>query len=140
MRSVLPSPLLRGAFVLDAVVSAAAGVLQLAPGAQAATWLGLPLPLLTESGVFLLVYGAALALLSRSRALWAPLVQMVVIGNLGWALGCVAALAFGWLVPSTLGTAWVLLQAAAVLLFAALQGAGLRRSAAAPLAAGLARS
>ncbi|MEK8051536.1 hypothetical protein AACH10_14905 [Ideonella sp. DXS22W] len=140
MRSVLPSPLLRGAFVLDAVVSAAAGVLQLAPGARMVAWLGLPAPLLTETGVFLLAYAGALLLLARSRTLWAPLVQAVVLGNAGWALGCVLALLLGWLAPTALGTAWLLLQAVAVLAFAAAEGLGLARSAPAPAAVGLARS
>jgi hypothetical protein len=140
MRTVLPSPLLRGAFLLDAGVSAGAGLLQLVPGARAAAWLGLPAPLLTETGLFLLIYAAALVLMARSRALWAPLVQAVVIGNGGWALGCLAVLLTGWLAPSALGSAWLVLQAVAVLVFAAAQALGLARSAAAPGAAHLVRS
>lgn len=138
MRTVLPSPLLRGAFLLDAGISAGAGVLQLLSGAAA--WLGLPAPLLTETGLFLLVYAAALVLLARSRVLWALLVQGVVIGNGVWALACVAVLPSGWLAPSALGTGWLLLQAVAVLVFAAAQALGLARSAAAPETAQLARS
>ncbi|MDT7834056.1 hypothetical protein [Aquabacterium sp. OR-4] len=144
MRSVLPSPLLRGALVLDAVVSAASGLLQLALGATAAAWLGLPLALLTETGVFMLVYAAVLALLARSRGLAVPLVQGVVGANLLWAAASLAIVLAG---PSlglagirTLGTVWLLMNLASVSLFAALQLAGLQRSAPAPAQPGLARS
>lgn len=142
MRSVLPSPLLRGGLLLDASVSAAAGLLQVGSGARGADALGLPAPLLSGSGGFMLVYAAVLVLMARSRALWAPMVQAVVIGNVGWALGCVAALCLSLPAPTALGTAWLLLQAVAVLVFAAAEGLGLRRSApaSAPAAAALARS
>lgn len=135
MRTVLPSPLLRGALLLDAAISTAAALLHLAPGGHTAAWLGLPPALLTETGVFMLLWAAALLWLARSRTLAAPLVQALVLGNLGWALGCVAALATDLLAPTALGSAWLLLQAVAVLGFAVLQAAGLRRSAGAAGAA-----
>jgi hypothetical protein len=125
---LLPSSTLRMALWTDAAVSGAAGALQLAGGDALAAALGLPDSLSLYSGVFLLGYAALLVAMARAPRLHAALVALVVFGNLGWALGCVGLPAAGALSPSSLGWAWLLLQALAVVVFAAWEGAGWRAS------------
>ena len=129
--SLLPSSTLRRALWTDAAVSGAAGALQLAGGDTLAAAFGLPAPLSLASGVFLLGYAAMLVAMARAPRLHAALVALVVFGNLGWALACVGLPAAGVLNPSSLGLAWLLLQALAVAVFAAWEGAGWRASPAA---------
>ena len=136
MNTVKPSRLLRGALLADALVSAGAAALQLLPAGAVAELTGLPRPLLAATGAFLLVYVALLLVMARSTRLWSTLVLLVVIGNAGWALGCLA-LAIRWALPAP-GTAWLLVQAVAVLAFALLQWRGLAASPAATPAAGAA--
>jgi hypothetical protein len=56
----------------------------------------------------------------------------VIVGNLLWTVGSVLLVALGWFSPTWLGTAFVLAQAAAVLLLTELQFTGLRRLGPAP--------
>jgi hypothetical protein len=127
--SLLPSSTLRAALWTDAVVSASAGALQLAGGDALAAAFGLPPSLHLYSGVFLLAYAALLVAMARASRLPAALLALVVFGNLGWALGCIGLL--GGLDPTPLGAAWLGLQALAVVVFAAWEGAGWRASPAA---------
>jgi len=53
---------------------------------------------------------------------------VVVIGNLGWAVACVGLLASGIVSPNVLSVAFVIVQAVAVLVFAAMEYSGLRAS------------
>jgi hypothetical protein len=128
---LLPSPTLRMALWTDAAVSGAAGALQLAGGDALAAAFGLPDLLSLASGVFLLGYAALLVAMARAPRLPAALLALVVFGNLGWALGCVGLPMADVLSPSSLGRAWLLLQALAVVVFAAWEGAGWRASPAA---------
>lgn len=128
---LLPSPTLRMALWTDAIVSGAAGALQLAGGDALAAALGLPASLCLASGVFLLGYAAMLVAMARASRLHAALVALVVIGNLGWALCCVGLPVAGVLDPTLLGGAWLGLQAVSVLVFAAWEFAGWRASPAA---------
>lgn len=128
MRTVQPSRLLRTALVADATVSGAAAVLQLA----AADWLNerllLPRPLLAETGILLVAYTAFLVVLARRSTVWSLAVAIVVGGNVAWGFGCIGSLATGVLSPNAPGSAFLLLQAAAVFAFAALEYAGLKVS------------
>ena len=126
MHAIQPSPLLKLTLAADALVSGAVAVLQLALGAALASLLALPHGLLTESGIFLVGYAALLAYLARGAAIPRALVWLLVIGNAGWAAGCVLLIALAH--PSGLGTAYLLIQAATVLVFAGLQWAGLKGS------------
>jgi hypothetical protein len=55
------------------------------------------------------------------------MVWAVVACNVLWAMDCVALLFTGWIDPSLLGVAFLLMQAVAVAAFAELQVVGLRR-------------
>jgi len=128
MRTIEPSRLLRFAFGIDAVGTAAVAAVQLATLDRLPALTQLPQALLLESGVFMAAYAVLLLGLMRAARLWRALVVFIAAGNGLWALGCLAAVAA--MSPNAWGTAWLLFQAAAVLLFAGLQAAGLLRSAA----------
>lgn len=127
MTSVHPSRLLRAAFVIDAAASGALGLLQVAATDFANARLGLPAEVVFGIGAFMLAYAASLALLARSATVPRIAALIVIVGNSGWVVGCVALAA--WYAPLTaLGVGYLLLQAAAVAAFAGLQAAGLARS------------
>ncbi len=128
MNTVKPSPLLKWAFLADAGVSGAVAVLQLGLSTRLATLLNLPPPLLLGTGLFLAGYAALLVVMARSAALWRPLVQFIVIGNVGWAVACIALIAGGLVAPGPLGVGFLIVQAVAVLIFAGLQAMGLAGS------------
>ena len=138
MRTVSPSPLLKTALAADAAVSGAVGVLQLAAANLLGNLSGLPRALLVETGIFLVAYTVLLVALARSARVASAVVGALVLGNVAWAAACVALLAAGTFPLSGLGVAVVVVQALAVLAFAALEYAGLRRSA--PLSASALRA
>jgi len=126
--SVLASPnFLRNVLRVDAASCLASGAVQLAGGGALAALLSLPQPLLAGTGAFLLAYGAFVAWLSTRDPVPRPLVGLLAVGNAAWGLGCIGLLTLGGLQPSALGTAWVIAQAATVLVLAELQWTGLRR-------------
>ena len=132
MQTIEPSRLLRTVLLVDAVVSAGVAALQLFAGPLLAGLLALPAMLLLESGIFLVAYVARLLAMARSARLWSWLVRVVIVGNVAWAAGCVGLPLLLATPPSAPGVAFLLLQAAAVLAFAALQWRGLRQSPPAP--------
>lgn len=127
MKSIQASQLLKTALLADAAVSAAAAALQLAIPDGLAELLRLPRVLLVETGAFLAIYVVLLVAMARAARLWSPLVWVVVLGNVGWALGCVGLAVSP--VPGALGAAFLLAQALAVLVFATLEYRGLKSSA-----------
>lgn len=128
MHQVHSSPLLRLALLVDAVISGASGVLQVAAPERLSTTLQLPQALLEGTGQFYLAYAAALLWLATRQRLWLPLAQLIVFGNLAWGLAGLAGLLSDGLTPNALGTGFVLMQVLAVTAFAAVQWLGLRRS------------
>lgn len=127
MKTVHPSRLLKTALLADAAVSAGAAALQLLAADTLAALTQLPRALLVETGVFLALYVAMLVAMARAARLPAALVRVVVFGNLGWALGCLALAATP--LPGALGLAFLIGQAAAVTVFAVLEYRGLASSA-----------
>lgn len=127
--SVFSSPrFLRNVLLLDAVSCLACGALQVFAVGPAATVLGLPSGLLSASGIFLLVYACVVAFIATRNPIPRPLVWLLVFGNFGWAVLCVGLLFSSAAAHvSVWGTAYVLLQAATVVVLAELQWFGLRR-------------
>ena len=122
---------LRLALKLDAVASGALGLLAAVAAPMLETLLGIPAALLLPLGLFLVAYAAAVWL-TGARARLSRTAAWAVVGlNAVWAIDSLALVAAGWLPLTALGVAFVLAQAAAVTLFAALQILGLRRLAAA---------
>ena len=112
----------------DAASCAATGALQVAFTGALARMTGLPTPLLMGTGVFLLAYAAAAAFMASRRTPPRTLIGLVAVGNIGWAIACIALLVSGVFALSALGLAWVLAQVACVVVLAELQWIGLRRS------------
>ena len=122
------TPLLRNAFMLDAVVSGAAAVLMIAGAPFLEPLLQLPQPLLIGAGLVLVPYVALLVALSR-RPTVSRLMVIDVIGlNVLWSAASIGLLFTGWVEPSALGYAFVIIQAAAVALFAEIQFIAMRRA------------
>lgn len=132
MRTVYPSPLLKSVLAIDAVVSGAVALLQLAAAGWLSERLQLPQALLVETGAFLVAYTVLLVALARSARVSSAIIGAIVLGNVAWAAGCVALLATDGAAPGGLGTAYVVVQALAVLGFAALEYVGVRGSEPAP--------
>ena len=128
MTTVRPHSLLRTALLVDAAGSGALALLQLLATDTLAPLLGVPAPVLLGTGLFFVAYVTLLVLMARAAQLPVALVWLVVVGNAGWAVGCVGAMLSGWLQPSAAGVGYLLFQAVAVLLFATLQRMGLARS------------
>lgn len=105
---------------LDAATCAAVAALQLALPQPLSLWLGLAVALLLGSAVFLLAYVGLLLVMARTAHLWPWVLQLVVWGNVGWGLGCLA-LAFGAFGITGLGVGYLLLQALTVFAIAAWQ-------------------
>jgi len=119
--------LLRLALRLDALVTGANGAAYLLAAPVLADLLGLSPGLLRGTGAFLLAYGAAVWLIGTRRPLPAGAARTVVGLNALWATGSVVVVLTDALTATTAGDVWLVLQAAVVAGFAALQVAGLRR-------------
>jgi hypothetical protein len=132
--TILPSAFLRRALLLDAASCAALGLLLALGAAPLGWWFHLPLPLLRESGLFLLGFAALLGWACTRPRLPRLLVLGIVAGNALWALDSVLLLLPGWIAPNGLGACFILVQAIVTALIAELEYVGLRRSAAAAMA------
>ena len=119
--------LLRLALGLDAVVTGANGAAYLLGASLLDGPLGLSPGLLRGVGVFLLVYAAAVWFVATRRRIPGAAVEAVIGANVLWALGSVVAAVVGIGSLTGLGAAWLVLQAAVVAGFAAVQFVGLRR-------------
>jgi hypothetical protein len=121
------STLLRRALRLDAVASGAMGAAMALAAALLAGWFDLPAALLRGAGLALVPFAALLAYLAARDPLPRPAVLAVVAVNLVWVAGSLLVLVVGWVEPTALGVAFVVVQAVAVAGFAGLQEWGLRR-------------
>ncbi len=119
--------LLRPALGLDAVVTGANGAAYLLGATLLDGPLGLSPTLLRGVGAFLLVYAGAVWLVASRRQISGAAVEAVIGANVLWAVGSVAVAVVGIGSLTGLGAGWLVLQAAVVAAFAALQLAGLRR-------------
>ncbi|MBB3086386.1 hypothetical protein [Geodermatophilus sabuli] len=121
-----PPTLLHRALALDAAVTGVNGAAYLLAAGPLADLLGLPAAWLRGTGVFLLVFTAAVGSVAARPVPSA--VRAVVAANALWAAGSIAVVLAGIGTPTTPGAVWLVLQAAVVAAFAVLQAAGLRRS------------
>jgi hypothetical protein len=122
------SRLLRLALKLDAVATGALGVLSLVSGPLLNDLLGTPVALLWPTGLFLIAYAAAIWVTAVRPTINRAAAWAAVVLNLLWVADSVVLVVAGWLPLTVLGTAFVVVQAVAVLLFADLQFVGLRRA------------
>jgi hypothetical protein len=138
MNKIAVSPLLRRALRLDAVMSAAAGIVMALCAAPLQALLQLPATLLLAAGVFCIGYAIVLAGMARRLALPGWTVWTIIVGNALWAAACVLLAVAGWLQPNAYGIAFLLVQGALVAGFAELQWLAVRRGSRSPAVAGCA--
>jgi len=117
---------LRAVLLVDAVVSAATGLLLALGGGLLEPWIGVPAMLTRGAGVSLLPFAALVAYVATRPTLSQPAVWAVIAYNALWTIDSFALLLSGWISPTTLGIAFVAAQALAVAVLAELQYVGLR--------------
>jgi hypothetical protein len=124
-----PGPtLLRTSLRLDAVVTGVNGIAYLALAGPLESLLGLDSNIGIPIGIFLTLYGIAVAALGMAKTINTKAATVVAVGNTAWVVLSVVALAEGALDLTLVGSVWTLMQAATVGAFAALQYLGLRKA------------
>lgn len=118
---------LRRALVLDAVASGIVGVLLVLTAGSLQHLLGLPTSLLRWSGVLLVPFAGLLSWIATRERTSPDAVATIIGGNALWVVASILLLVNGWVTPTWLGEAFVLLQAAVVSVFAYLEYSGLRQ-------------
>ena len=112
--------------LVDAVATGATAIL-LSLGAEfLQPLLQLPVPLLRGAGLFLVPFVVCVAALARMARVPSRAMAAVVAINTAWVIASVWLVVGGPFQPSVLGTAFVLMQAAVVAIFAELGWFGLR--------------
>ncbi|HET7491795.1 MAG TPA: hypothetical protein VFK01_07935 [Bradyrhizobium sp.] len=123
-----PSSFLRRALQTDALFSGVSAALLTLGAAMLAPLMNLPVPLLRETGVFLIAYAALVGWLGMRATMPRALVVIVIAGNAAWTVASIALLFSGAVAPNLLGEAAIAAQAIVVGALAELQYVGLRRS------------
>jgi hypothetical protein len=119
---------LRYALIADAVASGATGALMIAGADLLTGLLGLPVALMRESGLLLVPYVGLVAFVGTRDSIPFTAVKAIIALNVLWVLGSVGLLVGGFVAPTLLGYAFVIVQAIAVGVLAELQIVGLRRT------------
>jgi hypothetical protein len=125
---MLSSNLLRFALTIDAVASAASAALLLFGAAALTGLLGLPEELMRVAGIILVPFVMLVGYTATRAKPTEGVVWAIIAINIAWVAGSVLLLAGGYVSPTALGTAFVIAQAVAVLIFADLQYFGLRQA------------
>jgi hypothetical protein len=124
----IPSPLLRKALGLDALASAACGLVMAAGASPLSLLLGLPPALLTGAGLACLAWATFVGWTSRRDQLANALVWTIIALNTLWVVESAVILMLSWVQPTALGIAFIISQAAVLLALTEAQYIGLRRS------------
>jgi hypothetical protein len=114
---------LRRVLYFDAATCIAMGLSLILLAQPLAPLLGLPALLLESAGAALFPIAAFIGwAATHRRATW-----LVIAGNVAWVAASLLLVTVGWVEPSALGYAFVLAQAAAVAVLAALEHAAYAR-------------
>jgi hypothetical protein len=122
-----PSSFLRLVLLADAAASGATGLLVLIGGDFLEGLLGIPAALLRAAGLILLPYVAFVVYVGTRESLARPAIWAIIVCNVSWTAASALLLMGPSIAPTALGYAFVIGQAAVVVLLAALQYLGLRR-------------
>jgi hypothetical protein len=118
---------LRTVLLVDAATCLAAGMLMAFGAGALSDLLNMPRGLLLEAGIVLFPVAAFIAVVATRARLSAPLVWIVIAGNVLWVLGSASVLASGELRPNAMGSLFVAVQAAAVIVLTTLEIRGVRQ-------------
>lgn len=124
------TPFLRNTLLADAAVGAVAAVVTIAGAGFLSGLLELPRALIFWAGVALLPVVAFLLAMARRPEIPRSWLTEIVLINTAWVIASFGILAFGLVSPNLLGAAFIVAQALAVGLFAALEFAALRNASA----------
>jgi hypothetical protein len=119
---------LRRVLAADAIISGVAAIAMVVGAGPLGNTLGLSTALLRWTGLVLLPWVALLAHLATRERLGRPVILAVVGANLLWAIASILLLMTGWVEPTAVGYAFVIVQALAVALIAELQYVCLRNA------------
>jgi biotin transporter BioY len=122
------SGLLRLVLKLDAVACGALGGASLAGAPVLDDLLGIPVVLLAPVGVFLVAWAVVLWVIASRPRVSKTAVRVVLLFNLAWTVDSAVVLAAGWFPLTAAGVAFILAQAAAVVIIAAAQFYALGRA------------
>ena len=123
-----PRSLLRGALWFDALSVAGLGLLLVLLAGVLEPWLGLESGFLRTVGLLVLLPFAAFLAWTASRTpIPQPAVRWIVALNALYVLASFAILILGWVQPTALGTAFVVVQAVIGGAVAAVEWVALRR-------------
>lgn len=121
--------LLKKLLALDAVTCAVMGLMLVSVSAPIAALTAIPEPMLFAAGVLLLPIAAFMAMVARDMVSPTWAVHVIVGGNILWILLSVGLPISEVVSPNTLGWLFVVVQAAAVALFAGLEWSARHRAA-----------
>ncbi len=126
--SVLSSPsFLRAVVWFDAATGVLLAALHLALTDTLAEWLGLPVGLVSASGLALIAYAVLAMAIASPRNTPRGLLWLLIAGNAAWALASLALLLSSAIAPSVWGQAYLVMHVLSVGLLAELQWFGVRR-------------
>jgi hypothetical protein len=129
MPNLQSSSFLRRVLIADALTCVATGLLMLLGAGFLEPLLGLPATLLQNVGLALLPIAGFIAYVGTRPQLSRRLVWLVIAGNAIWVVDSIVLLMSGWVAPTALGQAFIVVQAVAVAVFAELEYFGIRKSA-----------
>lgn len=112
---------LRQVLLLDVIATGATAVLLTFGAGLLAPVLGLPATVLRYAGLVLVPFVAIVFITAKQSPPSRAAVRGIVAANVAWVLASVLLLVSGWVAPTALGAIFVLVQAAVVAGFAALQ-------------------
>jgi hypothetical protein len=122
------SMFLRRVLIFDAAISGGTGLLMMLGAEAAQGALGIPAALLRWAGLALIPFAALLVYLATRERTPRGGVSTVIGLNAAWVAASVLLVVSGWVALTTLGTAFVLAQAAAVAGLSLVEHLGLRRA------------
>lgn len=123
------SSFLRRVLLADALLAGAAGILMALLAGTLAPLLALPAAPLQAAGIGFVLFAVFVAMVGRARQPARGAVRVIIGLNVVGAAECLFLLLTGWVAPSALGVAFILVLALVMAGFAALEYAGLKRAA-----------
>ncbi|MBF6182608.1 Uncharacterised protein [Nocardia otitidiscaviarum] len=117
---------LRLAYTFDGVATLASGILVAALAGVLDSALGLSTPLLLGVGAFFILYAIDVLIVATRPVISRRAAAVIIAVNALWAVDSLVVLAAGWLDPTALGVAAILVIAAFTAAMAAVQAYTLR--------------